>query len=199
MDEKTLQRVKELRDNGLTIEQVAKELKVSRATVKRAVAKLKKVEKEAQQAIPEERLRAVIREEIELAKNSVHPGDGLPVVRKMGQGIEVTNPEAVLRSYLLQDGLPGEWMLKGAMVMRAAQLMVMDDVTIMKGEAEAHAKLMKPILHLLKETMSELDAAARRAKASTLEAAHEAPPPLWATDRLFVTSDFCSLARMPGT
>jgi hypothetical protein len=56
-------------------------------------------------------------------------------------------------------------------------LMVMDLVNIQKGDAEADAKRMMPILSLMKETRDEQDAAAARAKASSEEiadrAAHE--------------------------
>lgn len=101
-----------------------------------------------------------------------HKGDGLPVVRKMGGGVEMVTPEAVLRRYM--DGEDDEAELRGMMKLRAAMLMVMDLVGIMKGEAEAHARLMDPILKLMQETRAEQDAAASRAQASVAEAAQEA-------------------------
>jgi hypothetical protein len=96
--------------------------------------------------------------------------DGLPVVRKMGQGVEVITPEAVLRRYM--DGDEEE--LRGMMKMRAAMLMVMDLINMRKADAEAFALEVKPILDLMKETRLEQDAAAQRARASTMEAAREA-------------------------
>lgn len=167
MDEaELLKKVAELRGKK-SIREMAAELGVSKSKVGRALDKLKKGD--GDQA--EERLRAVIREEMEKAKEGNH---FLPMVRKVGQGVEVVNPEVVLQQYLLQDGPYGECMLKGMMLLRAAQLMVMDDVNIMKGQAEAHAKLMEPILKLVQETREEQDAAAERARASSLEAAAEA-------------------------
>jgi len=98
-------------------------------------------------------------------------GDGLPVVRRVGKDVEMVNPEAIVKTYLAEDGAIGEAMLKGMMLYRAAQLMVMDDVNIMKGQAEAHASLVKPILQLMEETRKEQDAAAQRARESVNDAA----------------------------
>ena len=99
--------------------------------------------------------------------------DGIPVTRKAGSGIEVLNPEAVLRRYT--DGSPeDEIELRGMMKLRAAMLMVMDLVNIQKEAAEADAKRLKPILDLMKETREEQDAAAARAKASSMDIALEA-------------------------
>ena len=98
--------------------------------------------------------------------------DGLPVVRKMGGGMEVINPEAVLRRYM--DSESDVLELRGMMKLRAAMLMVMDLVNIQKGAAEADAKRLEPILRLMKETREEQDAAAQRAKASTTEIAQQA-------------------------
>jgi len=52
--------------------------------------------------------------------------------------------------------------------------MVMDLVNIQKGDAEADARRMMPILSLMKETREEQDAAAARAKASSEEVADRA-------------------------
>ena len=99
--------------------------------------------------------------------------DGLPVVRKVGGGMEVVNPEVVLRRYT--DGsADDEIELRGMMKLRAAMLMVMDLVNILKGEAEADARRVEPILKLMKETREEQDAAAMRAKASSMDIAQEA-------------------------
>jgi len=100
-------------------------------------------------------------------------GDGIPMTRKAGSGMEVLNPEAVLRRYT--DGsIEDEIELRGMMKLRAAMLMVMDLVNVQKGSAEADAKRMEPILRLMKETREEQDAAAQRAKASSEEIADRA-------------------------
>ena len=94
-------------------------------------------------------------------------------MRKMGGGVEVIAPEAVLRQYM--GGTPeGEVELRAIMKFRAAMLMVMDLVNIQKGSAEADAKRMEPVLRLMKETREEQDAAAARAKASSEDIADRA-------------------------
>lgn len=174
MEEETVRRVGELLEKGMSYRQIAKELDISKSSVERAVEQLKQ-RASMDASAGEERLKELVRQEVERIKDSEEsPQDGLPVVRKTGQGMEVINPEAVLKAYLLQDGEPGMWMLRGAMLLRAAQLMVMEDVAIMKGQAEAHAKLMEPVLKLMKETREEQDAAAARARDSSLEMAREA-------------------------
>ena len=96
-----------------------------------------------------------------------------PVMRKMGGGMEMIAPEAVLKQYM--GGTPeGEVELRAIMKFRAAMLMVMDLVNIQKGSAEADAKRMEPILRLMKETREEQDAAAARAKASSEDIADRA-------------------------
>ncbi len=87
---------------------------------------------------------------------------------------EVITPEGIMQRYLLEDGEYGEAMIKGMMLLRAAQRMVMDDVEIMKGQAEANARMIKPILDMMQEARKEQDAAADRARASVAEAAQEA-------------------------
>ncbi len=123
-----------------------------------------------------------IRQEIEkmvppegndLVKKTDPKDDGLPVTLKMGGGIEVTTPEAVLRRYM-DGGEHEQWELRGMMKLRAAMLMVMDLVNIQKAAAEADAKRLEPVLRLMKETREEQDAAAARAKASSYEMAREA-------------------------
>jgi hypothetical protein len=94
-------------------------------------------------------------------------------MRKMGGGMEVIAPEAVLRQYM--GGTPeGELELRAIMKFRAAMLMVMDLVNIQKGSAEADAERMTPILRLMKETREEQDAAAHRAKESNVAIANQA-------------------------
>ena len=105
-------------------------------------------------------------------KNQLN-GD-LPVVLKAGGGQEVISPEAIMRTYLASDGEVGEWMLRGMMLMRAAQMMVLTDVEIMKGQADAQAKMLKPIMDMMVETRKEQDAAAERARASSMDIAYTA-------------------------
>ncbi len=109
----------------------------------------------------------------EVAKASDPRDDGLPVMRKMGGGMEVITPEAVLRRYM-DGGEHEQYELRGMMKLRAAMLMVMDLVNIQKAAAEADAKRLEPVLRLMKETREEQDAAAARAKSSSFEMAREA-------------------------
>ena len=120
----------------------------------------------------------------EIAKKRIAPkgraGNGepdmpkLPMVLKAGGGQEVISPEAILQGYLLSDGDAGAWMLKGFMLYRAAQLAVMSDVEIMKGQAEAQARAMKPILDVMEQARKDMDAAAQRARESNVEIATRA-------------------------
>ncbi len=107
-------------------------------------------------------------------KEDKHDESRLPIVLKTGKGQEVITPEGIMQYYLLGDGIEGVAMLKGMMLLRAAQLMVMNDVEIMKGQAEAQAIAVKPILDIMETAREDMDAAAERAKASTTEAAEAA-------------------------
>lgn len=147
-------RIEELLDEGYTPVQIEKEWGYAHSTV-RQVAK-KKI---APRGRPGD-------EESEMPK--------LPMVLKAGGGQEVISPEAILEGYLLSDGDAGTWMLKGFMLYRAAQLAVMSDVEIMKGQAEAQAKAIKPILDIMEKAREDMDAAAERARASTTKAAEAA-------------------------
>lgn len=147
-------RIEELLDEGYTPVQIEKEWGYAHSTV-RQVAK----RKIAPKGKPGN-------EESEMPK--------LPMVLKAGGGQEVISPEAILEGYLLSDGDAGAWMLKGFMLYRAAQLAVMSDVEIMKGQAEAQAKAMKPILDIMEKAREDMDAAAQRAKESNVEIATRA-------------------------
>ena len=86
---------------------------------------------------------------------------------------ERTNPEVLLRG--LADGdHEAELEFRGMMKLRAAMLMVMDLMSIQRTAAEADALRIKPILDLMKETRLEQDAAAARAKESSVEIADRA-------------------------
>ena len=176
MDDQFLEDVKRFRGQDMSERQIADGLKVSKSRVHGALEKLKQAE-ESKALVPEEMLRSIIREELEHARQAEKDDektDGqFPVMRKMGGGVEVIAPEAVLRQYM--GGTPdGELELRAIMKFRAAMLMVMDLVTIQKGSAEADAKRMEPVLRLMKETREEQDAAAARAKASSEDIADRA-------------------------
>jgi hypothetical protein len=176
MDDQFLEDVKRLRGQDMSERQIADELKVSKSRVHGALEKLKQAE-ESKSLVPEEKIRAIIREELERARDSENGDEKnngqFPVMRKMGGGVEVIAPEAVLRQYM--GGTPeGEVELRAIMKFRAAMLMVMDLVNIQKGSAEADAKRMEPVLRLMKETREEQDAAAARAKASSEDIADRA-------------------------
>ncbi len=147
-------RIEKLLDEGYTPVQIEKEWGYAHSTV-RQVAK-KRI---APKGKPGD-------EGVEMPK--------LPMVLKAGGGQEVISPEAILEGYLLSDGDAGTWMLKGFMLYRAAQMAVMSDVEIMKGQAEAQAKAMKPILDIMEKAREDMDAAAQRAKESNVEIATRA-------------------------
>jgi hypothetical protein len=86
---------------------------------------------------------------------------------------EILEPEALLRRYV--DGSYEDQLeLRGMMKMRAAMLMVMDLINLRKGDAEAFALEVKPIIELMKETRAEQDAAADRARGSSVDIATKA-------------------------
>ena len=141
---------------GYTVKQMTSRFGFSETTIRQEIAKLVKPEGEA------------------IDDKSKQPDNVWPVVRKMGGGMEVISPEAVLRQYM-GGGTPEEQLeLRAIMKFRAAMLMVMDLVNVQKGTAEADAKRMEPILRLMKETREEQDAAAHRAKESNVEIADKA-------------------------
>jgi hypothetical protein len=176
MDDQFLEAVKTLKEKGLSQQKIADELKVNRSKVRGALDKLNPPA-ESKTLVPEEKLREIIREELERAHDAEEEDESIngrfPVIRKMGGGMEMIAPEAVLRQYM--GGTPEEELeLRAIMKFRAAMLMVMDLVNVQKGSAEADAKRMEPILRLMKETREEQDAAAQRAKASSEEIADRA-------------------------
>lgn len=95
---------------------------------------------------------------------------GLPITTK---GTEVITPEGIMER--LANG-SGDWglRLEGMMLLRAAQRMNRDDIEMARMQAEADAARIKPILELMKETRLEQDAAAARAKESSVEIADRA-------------------------
>ena len=176
MNDQFTEDVKRLRKQKLSERKIAEELKVPRSQVRDALQRLKQAD-ESKALVPEEKMREIIREELNRARDSEGEDDEangrFPMIRKMGGGMEMIAPEAVLKQYM--GGTPeGELELRAIMKFRAAMLMVMDLVNIQKGSAEADAKRMMPILSLMKETREEQDAAAARAKASSEEIAERA-------------------------
>ena len=141
---------------GFTVKQMTDRFGFSETTIRQEMARL-------------------VRPEGEAIDDKAKQQDNVwPVVRKMGGGMEVISPEAVLRQYM-GGGTPEEQLeLRAIMKFRAAMLMVMDLVNVQKGSAEADAKRMEPILRLMKETREEQDAAAHRAKESNVEIADKA-------------------------
>lgn len=173
MDDQFIDEVKRRKEAGQSERQMATELNASRSKVRTALQSLK-VAEAGDAPVPEDKLRAIIREELERARTAeeeeAQKSGEFPIIRKMGGGMEMIAPEAVLKHYM--GGTPeGEVELRAIMKFRAAMLMVMDLVNIQKGSAEADAKRMEPILRLMKETREEQDAAASRAKASSEEIA----------------------------
>ncbi|MFC1965759.1 C2H2-type zinc finger protein [Chloroflexota bacterium] len=141
---------------GFTIKQLTDRFGFSETTIRQEIAKIVQPEGEA------------------IDDKAKQQDNVWPVVRKMGGGMEIMSPEAVLRQYM-GGGTPEEQLeLRAIMKFRAAMLMVMDLVNVQKGSAEADAKRMEPILRLMKETREEQDAAAQRAKASSEEIADRA-------------------------
>jgi len=86
---------------------------------------------------------------------------------------QVANP-AVLLYKAIDGSKESEIEFRGMLKLRAAMLMVMDLVNIQKGQAEADAKRIDPVLKVLREGRDELDAAAARAKNSSYEIALQA-------------------------
>jgi hypothetical protein len=149
------ERIEELLDEGYTPVQVEKEWGFPHSTV-REVAKKRITPKGVS------------------GKGGNSETPTLPLVLKAGQGQEAISPEAILKYYLLCDGDAGAWMFKGMMLLRAAQLMNLTDVEIMKGQAEAQARAIKPILDVMEQARKDMDAAAARAKESSMSIAEAA-------------------------
>jgi len=132
---------------------------------------------EKEWGFPHSTVRDAAKKRILPENNLVKTDNGfpkMPLILKAGGGQEVISPEAILQGYLLSDGDAGALMLKGFMLYRAAQLAVMSDVEIMKGQAEAQAKSLKPILDVMDQARRDMDAAAQRARESNVEIATKA-------------------------
>jgi hypothetical protein len=97
----------------------------------------------------------------------------LPVVIKDGKG-EMIAPEAVYQQLVANDGIGGEMDFRALMKWAAAIEMVQRMTQIRKGEAEAFAETVKPMLEMMEKSRQELDAAAARARESTMAIAEAA-------------------------
>jgi len=173
MDEEFLQKVKELQSQGFSQRDIAEQLGVSRYKVQAAVKEMKQPP-DSKALVSIDQVRTIIQEEFKKARDEDKENEGrFPMVRKWGGGMETVASEAILKQYM--RGSPEEELeLRAIMKFRAAMLMVMDLVNIQKGNAEADAERMMPILRLMKETREEQDAAAARAKSSNEEIADRA-------------------------
>ena len=173
MEDQFIEEVRKLKEQGLSERNIAGQMNVSRSKIRNALQAIR-LEESGDDGLPEDKLRVIIREELERAHTaSGEDSNEFPIVRKAGGGMELIAPEAVLKKYM--GGTDEEALeLKAIMKFRAAMLMVMDLVNIQKGTAEADAKRMEPILRLMQQTREEQDAAAARAKASSEEIAERA-------------------------
>lgn len=153
-EETQSEQIKRCLEQGYTFRQLVDKLGFKESTVRQEMVKL-------------------IAPEGEKIVEEAAAGDGIPMTRKAGSGMEVLNPEAVLRRYT--DGsIEDEIELRGMMKLRAAMLMVMDMVNVQKESAEADARRIRPVLDLMKEAREEQDAAAQRARSSNIEIADKA-------------------------
>jgi len=141
-----MENIRKLRSRGYTARQVKDEFGYARSTVDQVFAEYIQ---------PEGKTEDDDREA------------GLPVTTK---GTEIITPEAIMQR--LANG-SDDWHLRleGMMLLRAAQRMNRDDIEMTRMQAEADATRIRPILELMKETRLEQDAAAQRAKESSLEIA----------------------------
>lgn len=96
--------------------------------------------------------------------------DEFPLVTR---GTEIITPEGIMRR--LADG-SDDWALRyeGMMLLRAAQRMNRDDIEMSKMQSEAYAAMIKPTLELMEKNREAQDAAAARARESSIEIAERA-------------------------
>ncbi|MCL0076478.1 C2H2-type zinc finger protein [Dehalococcoidia bacterium] len=146
--------IRELRNRGYSPKQVREQFEYPRQTVDQVFAEY---------IPPEGKVD-------ETRSNQDKKRETMPAVYKKD---ERSNPEVLLQG--LADGdHEAELEFRGMMKLRAAMLMVMDLMSIQRTAAEADALRIKPILDLMKETRLEQDAAAARAKESSVEIADRA-------------------------
>jgi len=96
-----------------------------------------------------------------------------PLVLKDGKG-EVLSPEAVYRQLVKSDGIDGERDFRALMKWAACIELVQRMTRVKKDDAEALAGVAKPVLDMMEKSRLELDAAAARARESTMQIAEVA-------------------------
>jgi hypothetical protein len=118
----------------------------------------------------------------------------LPLVLKDGKG-EMISPEAVYYQLVADDGINGERDFRALMKWAASIEMVQRMTQIRKGEAEAFAETIKPMLDMMEKSRQELDAAAARAKESSIEIAEAAAAGAAARATMHVDQKFEELKK----
>src|SRR5512138_1441379 len=104
MDDQFVEEVNQKKEGGMSERDIASELNVPRNQVRKA---LQAVRQSRDSLSQEERIRAVIREELEADRKAQAEKDKVsdkadgrfPVVRKLGGGVEEVSPEVVLKEY----------------------------------------------------------------------------------------------------
>jgi len=122
--------------------------------------------------------------------------DEFPVVTR---GTEMITPEGILRK--LSNGSP-DWYLRleGMMLLRAAQRMNRDDIEMSKMQADSYAAMIKPTLEMMEKNREAQDAAAARARESSIEIAERAAFEVAQDMRGSFSSEMQALkASLPGT
>jgi hypothetical protein len=126
-----------------------------------------------------------------------HAGnDEFPVVTR---GTEMVTPEGILRK--LANGSP-DWYLRleGMMLLRAAQRMNRDDIEMSKMQADSYAAMIKPTLEMMEKNREAQDAAAARARESSIEIAERAAFGVAQDMKGAFSSEIQALkASLPGT
>jgi len=118
-----------------------------------------------------------------------------PLVLKDGKG-ETLSPEAVYHRLVAADGIDGERDFKALMKWAAAIELVQRMSQIRKGEAEAFASTVKPMLDMMEKSRQELDAAAARAKESSMEIAEAAAAGAAARATMHIDEKFDQLKEL---
>jgi len=159
---------------GYTYEQLTTKLGFKPTTVRQEIAKMVKPEgkiSETEEEIPT-----------------------LPLVLKDGKG-EVLSPEAVYHRLVLSDGIDGERDFRALMKWAASIEMVQRMTQINKTQSEALAEMVKPVLDMMEKSRQELDAAAARAKESSMEIAEAAAAGAAARATMRIDERFDQIAR----
>lgn len=160
---------------GFTLEELTTELGFKPSTVRQEMAKLVIEAKAA-------------------AGETGEKSQTLPIVLKDGKG-EVLSPEAVYYKLVGEDGVEGERDFKALMKWSAAIELVQRMTQIRKSEAEAFAETVKPMLDMMEKSRQELDAAAARARDSSVQIAEVAAASAAARAAAHIDSKFEELKQ----